>query len=204
MTLIGRGMSQHAAKIPSWEALFTLSSEQLRDAGLEPARSRRYLLWWRDRFRNGLMGIGGDLKQVTNGMAELRIVQVPGTRSQTRRPTLMAAPGMTRVIANVPFQEESTAEEGSTPSMEPPANPLAPPPTMKPDEVHRVSGVHIAKGNTIAGRGIEYVKGKIGVARLRVSDGLWEQRRGHKVDGGERRRAEVRYKRRVAEKRNAR
>jgi hypothetical protein len=32
-----------------------------------------------------------------------------------------------------------------------------------------------------------------------MQEGIWEIRRGHKVDGGERRKAEVRAKRRAAE-----
>jgi hypothetical protein len=39
-----------------------------------------------------------------------------------------------------------------------------------------------------------------GTAQLKVTEGMWEDRRGHKVDGGERRQAEVRFKRRVAER----
>ncbi|KAG9635933.1 hypothetical protein KCU69_g19588, partial [Aureobasidium melanogenum] len=53
LTLIGRKMSQHAQKIPDWNALFSLSSLQLRELGVEPARSRRYLLHWRNKFRQG-------------------------------------------------------------------------------------------------------------------------------------------------------
>ncbi|KAI9695140.1 MAG: hypothetical protein M1820_008908, partial [Bogoriella megaspora] len=76
LTLIGRSLSQHSSKIPTWESLFSLSSTQLRDLGVEPARARRYLLWWRERFRKGLFGVGGDMREVENGVAELRIVEV--------------------------------------------------------------------------------------------------------------------------------
>ena len=74
---IGRGLSAHASKIPSWDALFTLSSSQLKDLGIEPARTRRYLLHWREKFRNGEFGVGGDCRFVQDGVAELRVVDVP-------------------------------------------------------------------------------------------------------------------------------
>ncbi|KOS17707.1 Protein FYV4 [Escovopsis weberi] len=38
-------------------------------------------------------------------------------------------------------------------------------------------------------------------AIVKVTEGMWEQRRGRKIDGGERRRAEVRFKKRSAERR---
>ncbi|EME80182.1 uncharacterized protein MYCFIDRAFT_101452, partial [Pseudocercospora fijiensis CIRAD86] len=186
MTLIGRGMSAHTAKIPSWEALFTLSSEQLRESGLEPARARRYLLWWRDRFRKGIYGMGGDLKYVKDGQGALRIVEVkkPVKEGVTRTSsaTLTQDAGYKKIITNI---------KGEI---------LAPPPKVDEKEVVPVSGTKIVRANTIGGTGIEYVKGQQGAAVLKVKDGLWEQRRGHKVDGGERRRAEVRAKRAAAER----
>jgi len=78
LTLIGRELSQHASKIPSWEALFSLSSGQLRELGVEPARARRYLIWWRERFRHGMYGVGGDLLHVKDGEAEVRSVERHG------------------------------------------------------------------------------------------------------------------------------
>ncbi|KAF6225953.1 hypothetical protein HO173_012676 [Letharia columbiana] len=67
LKLIGRNLSQHAGKIPTWQSLFSLTSTQLRELGVEPARTRRYLLWWRDRFRKGIFGVGGDLRNVKDG-----------------------------------------------------------------------------------------------------------------------------------------
>lgn len=203
LTLIGRNMAQHAAKIPTWEALFTHSSQQLRDAGIEPARARRYLLWWRERFRNGLMGIGGDLKEVSKGVAELRIVEVPSDRPADQQATLSKDAGTRKIIVNTPV---------TVAAMPDPANPkesakeisIIPPPKIDAKNAKAVKDVQIVRGNTIGGTGVEYIKGHPGVARLRVQDGLWEQRRGHKVDGGERRRAEVRAKRRSQERKDAR
>lgn len=184
LTLIGRNMAQHAAKIPSWEALFSLSSQQLKESGVEPARSRRYLLWWRERFRNGILGVGGDLTQVKDGIAKLQIVEVATDSAAQRRATLTSSPGMRKVVLNT--------------------NPSAEPSSTIPETAKAVQGIRIVSAGTIGGTGIEPVKGQQGAAMLRVKDGLWEQRRGHKVDGGERRKAEVRSKRRRDERRNAR
>ncbi|KAK4500353.1 hypothetical protein PRZ48_008542 [Zasmidium cellare] len=207
LTLIGRKMSAHAGKIPSWEALFTLSSQQLRESGVEPARARRYLLWWRDRFRNGIHGIGGDLTEVKDGIAELRIAEVPSAKGATIRATVSQDAGMKKVIVNVrptvvlPEDPANPQPKEEKPSV---LQRLAPPLRLKESQVKPIEGFKIVQGNTIGGTGVEYVKGHTGVARLRVQDGLWEQRRGHKVDGGERRRAAVRAKRRSEERKNAR
>lgn len=204
LTLIGRGLSVHASRIPSWEALFTLSSEQLRESGVEPARARRYLLWWRDRFRNGVAGIGSDLKHVKDGVAELRIVEVPSSRPRDQMGTLTKDPGMQKIITNVPpsratLQPAAEADEDDT------ATATAPPRRLSSaEEANPVANTKISHGISIRGRGVEFVKGHQGVARLKVQEGLWEQRRGHKVDGGERRKAEVRAKRRLAERKKAR
>lgn len=178
LTLIGRNLSQHAAKIPSWEALFSLTSKQLRELGVEPARSRRYLLHWREKFRNGLYGTGGDLQEVSDGVAELRVVEV---KSPGAKATVSNTPGTVKKIVNVPLDSPA------------PPSPIA---RATPVQRFKLLGAH-----AIAGPHIEPVKGAGGmVARLRVKEGLWEDRRGHKVDGGERRKAEVRAKRRAAER----
>ena len=77
-------------------------------------------------------------------------------------------------------------------------------PKIDVSKAQPVTGVKIVAGTVIGGTGVESVKGNQGVARLRVKEGLWEERRGHKVDGGERRKAEVRYKRRAQERKMAR
>ncbi|KAK5122392.1 hypothetical protein LTR85_003976 [Meristemomyces frigidus] len=210
LTLIGRDLSKHAAKIPSWEALFSLSGQQLRESGVEPARARRYLLWWRERFRNGITGIGGDLKEVKDGVAELRVVEVPSERLFDQTPTLTKSAGMRKMIINVPptvalppDPANPSAAEGQE-SEPAPVRATAPSPKIDSKSVLPVAGVKLVQANTIGGTGIEPIKGHQGVARLRVKEGLWEQRRGHKVDGGERRKAEVRYKRRAQERKAAR
>ncbi|KZM23089.1 telomere length regulation protein [Ascochyta rabiei] len=188
LTAIGRGLSAHATKIPSWDALFTLTSPQLKELGIEPARSRRYLLHWRDKFRNGEYGVGGDCQHVADGVAELAVVEAPvapnphlgnSISPRAASPTATHTPGTRRLVVNVPPRHA-------------PAAPLA---ALRP-----VHGVLLKGAKTIKGSYVEPLKGSDGLrARIRLQEGMWEHTRGHKVDGGERRRAEVRAKRRAAE-----
>ena len=181
LTLIGRNLSQHASKIQSWKALFSLTSEQFKELGVEPPRSRRYLLRWREKFRNGLYGVGGDFRYVKDGIGMLRVMEVPVSGNIAATATL--SPGKRKVVVNV-------AAGGS--AEDKPAEYLVP-----------VKGLHIHGAETIVGPHVEPVQGGKG-ARIVVREGLWEDRRGHKIDGGERRQAEVRAKRRGEERRAAR
>lgn len=149
------------------------------------------------------MGIGGDLTEVEKGVAELRIVEIPSNRAGDQMATLSKDPGTRKVVVNTKV---------TVAAMPDPANPkedskdvsIVPPPRIDSSKAKAVKDIKIVRGNTIGGTGVEYIKGHPGVARLRVQDGLWENRRGHKVDGGERRRAEVRAKRRAQERKDAR
>ena len=68
------------------------------------------------------------------------------------------------------------------------------------EQLRPVSGMKIVGERTIAGPYIQPVKGTSGsVAIMKVQDGMWEERRGVKVDGGERRKAMVRRKRYLEE-----
>ncbi|CCX10165.1 IGR protein motif-domain-containing protein [Pyronema domesticum] len=51
LTKIGRDCQSHAAKIESWEHLFSATSAQLKTLGIEPARTRRYIIRWRETYR---------------------------------------------------------------------------------------------------------------------------------------------------------
>ena len=186
LTLIGRNMSQHSAKIPTWEALFSLTSDQLRESGIEPPRSRRYLLHWREKFRNGEFGIGGDLTDVTDGAGEVKIIEVPASSSATTvgRATLTSSAGMRKIVVNVPAGQDA--------------------PSVPLDKIKPVTKVKIVRSSIIAGSHVEAIQGRPGVARIVAKEGLWEQRRGHKIDGGERRKAEVRAKRRAEERKTTR
>ncbi|KAI9842433.1 MAG: hypothetical protein M1838_003143 [Thelocarpon superellum] len=196
LTLIGRNLRQHASKIPSWEALFSLSGPQLRELGVEPARDRRYLLRWRERFRQGDFGVGGDLHSVVDGVAELRAVQTPrvktataagSTQTSSVTSTSSAPPGTKKVVINVAPE----ARDG--------------PPAQAEAALRPVRHLSVQGARTITGPHVQAVRGTRGrVARLVAQEGLWEQRRGRKIDGGERRRAEVRAKRKGEERRDAR
>ena len=181
LTLIGRQLSQHSAKIPTWDTLFSLSSKQLRGLGVEPARSRRYLLWWREKYRRGEYGIGGDFQNVKDGVAEVRAVEVPKKGAEGKNVATLSPSAVKKIVVNLP-----------------------PDVTMKninASEVKAVDGLKIRGAHTIVGPYVEPLKGTDGsVARLKVQEGMWEQRRGHKVDGGERRKVNVRSKRAAKER----
>lgn len=177
LTLIGRNLIQHAAKLPTWQDLFSYTSEQLRKAGVEPARTRRYLLWWRDRYKKGIYGVGGDLEHVTGGTAKLKVVEVPipgvtipGTTIQRTK----------KFVVNVPLETEHR--------------------DIQVEQLRPVTGMKIVGERRIAGPYIQPEKGASGsVALIKVQDGMWEQKRGVKVDGGERRKKQVRRKRYLEE-----
>ena len=178
LTLIGRDLSQHAAKIPTWDKLFTYSSEELRHQGLEPARARRYLLWWRERFRKGVYGIGGDLRHVKDQIAEIRVAKIPLSKTKDdKTPGTSELEKVRKVVLSVPAGQ-------------------APDPASLPQDVRSIQGMKVVGAQTIAGPNVEILKGTRGSAgRLKVEEGLWEVKRGHKVDGGERRQKAVRRKR---------
>ncbi|KAK6952261.1 hypothetical protein Daesc_006796 [Daldinia eschscholtzii] len=71
------------------------------------------------------------------------------------------------------------------------------------DDMSRVRGYKVDGAKTIVGPYALPLKGGEG-ARVTITEGMWEDRRGHKVDGGERRRTEIRYKKRIAERREMR
>lgn len=192
LTLIGREMSKHASKIPSWEQLFTLNSNQLREAGIENTRQRRYLIRKREKFRNGLYGPGGDLERVVDGVAQLRVVEVPNEftpqdKDQTAKSAIASSatltPGMKKAIVNLAPSATEYKHSAST-------------------ELKKFAHMKIHRGTKISGPYLQPVKGSHGsAATITVQEGMWEDKRGQKVDGGERRRVEVRAKRRLEERR---
>ena len=177
LSLIGRNLIQHAAKIPTWQDLFTYSSQQLREAGVEPARTRRYLLWWRDRYRKGIHGTGGDLEHVVDGTAKLQVVEVPIPEAKIPGTSVQRTK---KFVVNVPL--DVTNQD------------------IQVEQLRPISGMKIVGERTIAGPYVQPVSGTSGsVATIKVQDGMWEERRGVKVDGGERRKAMVRRKRYLEE-----
>lgn len=197
LKLIGRELSKHASKIESWEELFTLTSAQMKTRGIEPPRTRRYLLKWREKFRNGEFGVGGDLQYVQDGVAELRVVEVPSlkkdptTGERVSGPvTIGRTPGMQKLIVNVPSGSESYV--------------LLPGQTTA--DLRKPQGFSLKNGYIITGKQAHPIKGTNGSGvTIKAVEGLWEHKRGRKVFGGERRRAETLHKMRVEEsKKNAR
>ncbi len=122
-------------------------------------------------------------------MAELKIVEavVPpnpelGNTISPRSATATANhdPGTRKFVVNVPAGDKVLKEA--------------------PETLSKIQGVVIKGARTIKGSYVEQVKGSQGLrARLTLQEGIWEDRRGHKVDGGERRKAQVRALRRAAE-----
>ncbi|KAF2671257.1 hypothetical protein BT63DRAFT_477771 [Microthyrium microscopicum] len=191
LQLIGRNLSEHESKIPSWDSLFQMSSYDLRQAGIEPPRARKYLCWWRERFRQGVYGIGGDFAHVHNGVGHIQVVQIDAPADKTNRfdeqvPLLLRTPGKFEIPVNVPHDSRL--------------------PTVPLGQAKKVDGVTWRpQHRTLKGRYLEPLPQQDGTrATLAWRDGLWEVRRGHKVDGGERRKAEVRATRRIQERKDAR
>ncbi|CEJ57542.1 hypothetical protein PMG11_06232 [Penicillium brasilianum] len=190
LTLIGREMSKHASKISSWEQLFSSNSDQLRQLGIENARQRRYLMRKREKFRNGVYGPGGDLEQVVDGVAQLRVVEVPHESGAADSAAAGASsatltPGMKKAIVNL--APDATEYKHSVSAV-----------------LKKFAHMKIHRGSKIMGPFLQPIKGSHGsAATISVQEGMWEDRRGQKVDGGERRRVEVRAKKRLEERRKA-
>ncbi|KAL3463765.1 IGR protein motif-domain-containing protein [Aspergillus heterothallicus] len=187
LKLIGREMSKHASKITSWEQMFTTKSDGLRELGIEPPRARRYLLRKLDQFRRGNYGPGGDLEHVVDGAAQLRVVEVPvGTTQKNAKHepfSVNLTPGMRRVIVNLPPDAQEYVHDPSK-------------------RLKRFAFMSIYDGMKIKGRFLMPIKGaRKSAAIIRVQEGMWEDKPGHKVDGGERRQAEVRAKMRAEQRR---
>jgi hypothetical protein len=181
-------MSKQASKIPSWEDLFNLNSNQLRQAGVEPARQRRYLIRKREKFRNGVYGPGGDLHTVVNGVAQLRVTEVPFDTPGLPQKTVNAeavtssatlAPGMVKTLVNLAPDVTTYFHNSKT-------------------AIKKFAEMRIHQGYQPMGPYLQPMKGSKGAAALiSVQEGMWEDKRGHKVDGGERRRREVQNKKRL-------
>ncbi|KAE8349414.1 IGR protein motif-domain-containing protein [Aspergillus coremiiformis] len=191
LTLIGRGMSEYESKLPSWEELFTVSSSELRDLGIQPARQRRYLLRKREQFRKGDFGPGGDLEHVVDGVSQLRVVEVPvvpkdsakgDQTSSSFNSSATLSPKMKKVIVNLPPDATEYTHDPSK-------------------SLRKFARMKIHRGSLISGPYLKPIKGTGNTAALiKVRDGMWGDKLGYKVDGGERRRAEVRAKQRREEK----
>ncbi|RDL41325.1 Uncharacterized protein BP5553_01304 [Venustampulla echinocandica] len=167
LKLIGRDLSQYASKIRSWNYLFTITSDELKELGMEP-RSRRYLLDWRQKFREGRYGPGGDLKYVENGVAKLRVVKLSEPTGQEHDGRVSVK--MNRMVVNVP------ASFGG-------------PGSVLPEELVRPKGFRVKGAHEMKGPSARPAKGRLNYT-VEATEGMWEDKRGRKIDGGERRQAE--------------
>ncbi|KAI5805337.1 IGR protein motif-domain-containing protein [Peziza echinospora] len=61
---IGRNTHVHLPKLGSWETFFLLTPAQLKDSGIEPARTRKYILSWREKYR-AFYGAGNLRKKIS-------------------------------------------------------------------------------------------------------------------------------------------
>lgn len=166
---------------------------------------------WRDRFRRGEWGVGGDLRFVSEGEAEgqrVARVVIAGVRTDTaaaaaaqqgskgRQPEQSAVPTEKLTAAQLGAQAKVKQAIANVPLDWTPEQPVpeldgAP---LKP-ALLKMNGTKTG----IRGPGIEIVSGTNGREVLvKTREGLWEHKRGRKVDGGERRKDEVRAKRRIA------
>lgn len=138
------------------------------------------------------------MRFVEDGVGTMRVVELPRLPEdqdpesmRDGAETVHQTPSMTKLILNLPAavtEPTKVLEKGQS--------------TF---DLRKVLGVKLANGHMIQGPYVQPSKGSNGsVATLKVQEGLWEHRRGHKVDGGERRKAEVRFKRGVEERRKAR
>lgn len=170
LTLIGRGLNKHASKFPSWESLFSLTSLELKELGIEPPRNRRYLLQWMQRYRKGALGPGGDFEFVNDGQALLKVATPPASVVSDAK-----------WVVNIPSGEDGSGAAAA-------------------ECLPRPKGYTVRGLKSIAGPYATPLPEEAG-AVVKVTEGMWEKRQGRKIDGGERRRAEVRFKRRSTERR---
>lgn len=156
--------------------------------------------------------MGGDLLHVKDGEAEVRVVEVPAAAAATTVTTAMAReteeeedkkknrrrkdeeellPRMRRMVVNKPLETGGEKDGDST---------IIEASGMKP-----VEGLKVKGARQIVGPFVQPVKGTSGsVARIKVQEGMWEVKRGEKIDGGERRKKMVRRKRVLEERKTAR
>lgn len=172
LTLIGRGLNRYTSKFPSWESLFSLTGPELKQLGIEPIRKRRYLLHWMDKYRKGKLGPGADFQYVRDGEAILKVAKPLGPGAHK---------AFAKYVVNVPHPE-------------------GPPSSQNSETLVRPIGYNVRGAQSIRGPFAVPITGE-GSAMVKVTEGMWENKQGRKIDGGERRRTEVRFRKRSAERR---
>lgn len=115
---------------------------------------------------------------MTDGTAKLAMVKV---RSEKGKKGLEPTK---KLVVNVPMDAEDASAVTN----------------LKP-----IQGMKVRGAQTIVGPYVQPVKDSQGsLAIIKVQEGMWEVKRGHKVDGGERRKLQVRRMRKIEEMRKER
>lgn len=131
------------------------------------------------------------MQSLKDGKAELRVVE------KVERVVVGDGDGkrVRRWVVNVPVEESGSEGQEGKEVLE----------TGKLEELPPVSGMTIKGMHGIVGPYVQVKKGSEGKAAVfKVEDGMWEERRGQKVDGGERRKKHVRRQRKLEELRKNR
>ncbi|EGC42568.1 conserved hypothetical protein [Histoplasma capsulatum var. duboisii H88] len=107
LSLIGRNMSRFAPKFASWGRAIHPLLRRLEGPGAsKPARLRRYLLRWRQKFHRGEYGVGGDFTPTATdgglGQREIPPFTVTGTAT--------LSPGMKWAVPNLLPDEPQPTE----------------------------------------------------------------------------------------------
>lgn len=130
------------------------------------------------------------MTNVKDGEAELRVVEVPAPKAAAipNASTTGTATGLLRMKKMIVNEPEEALKE-------------------KRDyrKLKAVEGMKVLGAKSIVGPYVQPVKGTRGsVATIKIQEGMWEVRRGVKVDGGERRKVQVRRKRLLQERKTKR
>ena len=130
-----------------------------------------------------------------DGEARIKVVEVPVLKAEIGDTSTQSG-GLVRVkkmVVNTPAKQE---EEGEVVGKQQ---------QLEMDKLKPVEGMKVVGARTIVGPFIKAVKGsRGGEAIVKVEEGMWEVRRGVKVDGGERRKLQVRRKRLLEERKTSR
>lgn len=150
-----------------------------------------------------MFGVGGDFRYVRNGEARVKVVEVPVPNAGVGDTSTLSGGlmRMKKMVVNTPPPPSPATEEDGQENAATKQSQSQP----QSDSLKPVEGMKVVGARTIVGPYIKTVKGTRGAeAIVRVQEGMWEVRRGVKVDGGERRKAQVRRKRLLEERKTAR
>lgn len=133
--------------------------------------------------------MGGDLKNVKDGGAELRFVEVPMRDAAVPKATATGTPNRLPRLKKMIVNESEEALRQN----------------IDYRKLKAVEGMKVRGARTIVGPYVQPVRGTSGsVATIKIQEGMWEIKRGIKVDGGERRKIQVRRKRLLQERKTKR